>query len=93
MITVIKKPLITEKTTMLAEKFKTYAFEVDTESNKTQIKHAVESGFSVKVVAVRTMIVRGRWLKVQSKYGPPKLSKKALVTLAEGQTIALFEGA
>lgn len=93
MFQVIKKPLVTEKTAMLAEVNKTYAFEVDRRANKLQIREAIEKGFNVKVVSVRTMIVRGRWLKEQSKFGAPKYSKKALVKLMDGQTISIFEGA
>lgn len=93
MYQVIKKPLVTEKTAVLAEDTKTYTFEVDRRANKEEIKAAIEKGFNVKVASVRTMVVRGRWLKEQAKFGPPKISKKALVRLAPGQTISIFEGA
>lgn len=92
-MSVIKRPLVTEKTAVLAEATKTYVFEVEKKATKEQIRRAVEKGFDVKVIAVRTMNARGRWLKEHAKFGPPKHYKKALVRLAAGQTISIFEGA
>jgi large subunit ribosomal protein L23 len=93
MYQVIKKPLITEKSAVLAEQAKTYLFEVDRRATKADIRKAVEKGFDVKVKSVRTMVTRGRWLKKHAKFGPPKYSKKAIVRLMPGETISIFEGA
>ena len=59
MITVIKRPMLTEKAAMLAEK-KQYAFEVTTDANKIQIKAAIERLYDVKVSSVRTINVKGK---------------------------------
>lgn len=93
MYEIIKKPLISEKNAGHAEDSNTYAFEVALDANKTEIKQAVEKAFQVKVDDVRTMICRGRYFRKQMKLGPPKRWKKALVTLKQGEKIALFEGA
>ena len=93
MYEVIKRPIVTEKSAILSEDFKTYVFEVDRRATKTQIKDRVERAFEVKVHSVRTMLCRSRWLKKQAKFGPPKYYKKALVRLKKGQSIAMFEGA
>ena len=93
MIQIIRRPLVTEKSAVLAEDAKTYAFEVHPDATKAQIKAAIESGFKVKVKAVRTMGTRGRWLKQHARFGPPKYGKKALVRLMPGETISIFEGA
>ena len=92
MIEVIKKPLVSEKNAIHAE-YNTYSFEVDLRSSKTDIKLAIEKAFRVKVAGVRTMVFRGRFFRKQAALGKPQLRKKALVKLAEGEKIALFEGA
>jgi large subunit ribosomal protein L23 len=92
MFEVIKKPLLTEKSSSYGD-FDTYVFEVDRTANKLQIKNAVEKAFDVKVKDVRTLIYRTRWLKKQARFGPPKYKKKAFVKLADGQKISIFEGA
>ena len=93
MYEIIKKPLISEKNAGHAEDSNTYAFEVQMEASKDQIRQAVEAAFRVKVADVRTMICRGRYFRKQMKLGPPKHWKKALVKLKQGEKIALFEGA
>lgn len=93
MFEIIKKPLISEKNAGHSEDFNTYAFEVDLRADKLEIKQAVEKAFHVKVGDVRTMICRGRYFRKQMKLGAPKHWKKALVTLKQGEKIALFEGA
>jgi large subunit ribosomal protein L23 len=88
---VIEQPLVTEKGSYLLAEDK-YAFRVARGANKTQIKQAVEKAFSVRVVAVNVMNVRGkqhRWGR-RSVLGPDW--KKAIVTLAPGDKIELFEG-
>ncbi|MBK9713644.1 MAG: 50S ribosomal protein L23 [Kouleothrix sp.] len=88
---VIIRPLITEKNTNLMALGK-YSFEVDRSANKMQIKQAVESIFSVKVLKVHTMNVRGKLRRRGTSYGYTADWKKAVVTLAEGDRIELFEG-
>jgi large subunit ribosomal protein L23 len=89
---IIKKPLVTEKNTILAAA-DTYAFEVDVKSSKIQIKAAIETAFQVKVLEVRTLNCRGRVRRTMR--GPSKVSywKKAFVRLAPNQKIHIFEGA
>lgn len=93
---VIKRPLITEKNTMLMEQGQ-YTFEVATESNKIQIRAAVESTFNVKVKAVNTLNVKRKARsRVASRRGGRIAGhepgwKKAIVTLQPGFRIDLFE--
>jgi large subunit ribosomal protein L23 len=89
---VLVRPLITEKATRLSGENK-YAFEVRKHANKTQIKEAVEQGFDVKVAAVHVMIMKGKPYRVRGnrvKHGMDW--KKAVVTLAAGHKLELFEG-
>lgn len=79
-------PSITEKNTILREENK-YVFEVDRKSNKAQIKKAIESLFNVKVEAINTMIVKGKKKRMGRFTGYRPNWKKAIVKLAEGQTI------
>ncbi len=86
---IIIRPLITEKNTTLME-FNKYSFEVLRDATKPQIKRAVEAIFNVEVVNVRTMNVRGKKRRRGREYGYQRDWKKAVVTLAEGDTIDLF---
>lgn len=88
---IIIRPLITEKNTNLMALNK-YSFEVDRSANKMQIKQAIEEVFSVTVTAVHTMNVRGKLRRRGNRYGYTADWKKAIVTLAEGNRIELFEG-
>jgi large subunit ribosomal protein L23 len=91
---IIKRPLIlTEKGTLLREKENKFLFEVARDANKVEIKKAVETLFSVKVVDVHTMIVRGRLRRMGRGHAKTQNWKKAIVELAEGESIELFEGA
>jgi large subunit ribosomal protein L23 len=91
---VIKRPLIlTEKGASLREKDNKYSFEVSRDANKIQIKQAVESLFNVNVSDVHTMIVRGRSRRMGRGHAKTQNWKKAIVTLAEGEKIEIFEGA
>lgn len=92
MYDVIKKPLLTEKSSAYSQ-FNTYVFEVNREATKPEIRNAIEKAFDVKVSEVRTMVYRTKWLKKHARFGPPKYKKKAFVKLAEGQKISIFEGA
>ena len=89
---IIRKPLLTEKSSAYSD-FDTYVFEVERTATKTDIRSAIEKAFDVKVVAVRTLVSRTRWLKKSTRFGPPKYKKKAFVKLAKGQKISIFEGA
>ncbi len=88
---VLRRPLITEKSTAFQAEGK-YAFEVDGEANKPQIKQAVEKAFKVKVTAVNVMIVPGKRRKLGRRELPARSWKKAVVTLKAGDKIEFFEG-
>lgn len=92
---IIQKPVVTEKSTALKEAANRYVFQVDIKANKRQIKKAVESLFKVHVRDVRTAVYRGKKSVVMNRSGRfegyrPNW-KKAFVTLAEGETIDLFD--
>lgn len=89
---VLLKPLITEKGTLLAESGK-YAFRVATVANKMQIKEAVELAFKVNVTKVNVMIMPGKNRRVGKSRGMTAEWKKAIVTLAAGERIEFFQGA
>ena len=89
---VVVRPLVPEKAERGREAARQYAFEVHREATKIQVKGAVEKLFSVKVIAVRTAIARGKNKRVGRNLGRRPNWKKAIVTLKEGDTIALFEG-
>ena len=88
---VIRRPIISEKSTALAEVGGKYAFEVATQANKQEIKDAVQRLFNVKVRQVRTMIVHGKVKRIGRFETKRSNWKKALVTLAEGQKIEFFQ--
>jgi large subunit ribosomal protein L23 len=89
--TVIVRPLVTEKSTLLSG-FNKYAFEVMPHANKVQIKQAVEVAFKVRVSAVNTCNVRGKVRRFGRRQSVGRSWKKAIVTLQEGYKIELFEG-
>ena len=88
---VLRRPLITEKSTVLQEQNK-YGFEVTGQANKSQIKQAVEKSFKVNVTAVNVMMVRGKTRRVGRRQVQTQSWKKAIVTLKPGDKIELFEG-
>jgi large subunit ribosomal protein L23 len=88
---VIIRPLVTEKSTVLQAQGK-YAFEVDGDANKLQVKQAVEKAFKVAVTGVNIIIVPGRMKRIGKKAAMTPQWKKAIVTLKPGDKIALFEG-
>jgi large subunit ribosomal protein L23 len=88
---VVKRPLITEKATLIKEQNR-YAFEVMKEANKRQIKEAVEVAFKVNVVKVNVMSVPGKMRRIGRRQVLTPVWKKAVVTLAPGQKIEFFEG-
>ena len=88
---VIRKPVITEKSTMASENG-AVVFEVDIASSKPQIKEAIEALFGVKVKAVNTTITKGKTKRFRGIKGTRKDVKKAYVTLEEGNTIDVTTG-
>jgi large subunit ribosomal protein L23 len=88
---IIKKPLVTEKTSLGSDTTNTVAIVVDRDANKIEIKQAVESLFKVKVDDVRTVNVAGKVKRVGKNFGKRSNWKKAYVTLQKGQSIDFFE--
>jgi large subunit ribosomal protein L23 len=91
---VLIKPILTEKANAQQEKMKRYAFKVNRKANKLEIKKAVEDFYGVSVVDVNTLVVPGKnktkFTKAGFIKGVRPAYKKALVTLAEGDTIDLY---
>ena len=85
---IIKAPVITEKSQIAKEEGK-YTFKVDPKANKTEIKSAIEKIFKVKVTSIKTLNEKPKKRRVGRYTGLTNRSKKAIVTLAEGQTIDL----
>lgn len=91
---VIRRPLITEKTTLLREDGRTLVFEVAVDANKIEIKRAVEKLFGSKVEGVRTAIAHGKFKRQGRFIGQRSDWKKAYVRLRDGEKIPEFlEGA
>ncbi|MCL2761486.1 MAG: 50S ribosomal protein L23 [Desulfuromonadales bacterium] len=88
---VIKKPLITEKSTAEKDAKNVVAFVVDSNANKIQIQEAVEKLFNVKVKTVRTINVAGKVKRAGRGFGKRANWKKAYVSLHEGSNIDFFE--
>ena len=91
---ILKKPVVTEKMTAQGEKLNRYGFTVDKRANKIQIKKAVEEMYDVRVESVNTMVYGG---KAKSRYtrtgvitGKTNSCKKAIITLAEGESIDFY---
>jgi large subunit ribosomal protein L23 len=90
---VIKRPIVTEKSNALVDFFGQYTFQIDRRANKLQVKEAVEQIFDVEVRKVRIVNVKPK----RGRYGRRKVVrepawKKAIVTLAPGQRLEVFEG-
>ena len=88
---ILRRPVITEKSTLLSEQGR-YVFEVAKSATKHDIKRAVEEAFEVTVVRVHTMSVRGKRKRFGPRITTLRSWKKAIVTLAPGDSITLFEG-
>jgi len=86
---IIKRPLITEKGTFMAEQNK-YLFEVEPKATKVQIAQAVAQLFNVKVLGVNTVTRRAEFKRTGARNHSKPSIKKAVVTLAEGQSIDMF---
>lgn len=89
---IIVAPIISEKSMSLIEENNTYVFKVDKRANKIEIRNAIEEIFNVKVLKVNTMNVRGKKRRLGATQGKRPDWKKALVKLAEGDRIEIFEG-
>ena len=93
-MTINLRPVVTEKATSISEKGNRFTFKVSPEANKHQIKDAIEKLYDVKVVDVSTMNYDGkrrqRYTRRGLQRGKTSAFKKALVTLAEGQTIDFY---
>ncbi len=93
-MTVILKPIITEKMTHLGEKLNRYGFMVDRKANKLQIMQAIKELYGVDVASVNTMIFSGknksRFTKSGVISGRTNAYKKAIITLAKGETIDFY---
>ena len=87
---IIKKPVITEKATDDGAERNAYHFRVPVDANKVEIRKAIERLFEVKVKGVNTMVVAGKWRRRGYTRGQSQTWKKAMVTLAEGQTIDIL---
>lgn len=86
---VIKRPVVTEKTTMGAD-LNQYVFEVALDANKHQIRDAVEGLFDVHVTQVRTAVMQGKRKRFGRTFGKRSNWKKAVVTLREGESIEFY---
>lgn len=90
---IIKKPLITEKSSVAKEKEGKYTFVVDKDANKYQIKQAVETMFNVKVKSVHTAIFAGKAKRMGKSEGYKSDWKKAIIKLQKGQEISIVDEA
>lgn len=88
---VISSPVITEKSTLVSD-FNQVIFNVPGTASKPQIKAAVEALFGVKVTAVNTLVRKGKTRRFRGRLGRQSDQKKAIVTLAEGQSIDVSTG-
>jgi large subunit ribosomal protein L23 len=89
---VIVRPVVTERSALLQEDERTYTFIVSKDANKIEIRHAVQSLFQVTVTGVRTANYPGMWRRVGRSLGRRPAYKKAVVKLAEGDSIDVYEG-
>ena len=90
---IIRRPLITEKTSIQKEDNNQVTFEVDRRANRIEIRRAVEKIFDVNVASVRTLHVKGKTKRRGRVLGRRRDWKKAIVTLRPGERIDFFEGA
>lgn len=89
---IIRRPIITEKGTLLKDTSNQLLFEVDPKANKSEIKKAVEKIFKVTVLSVQTQNRLGKRKRLGKSIGRRKNWKKAIVTLKEGDRVDFFEG-
>lgn len=89
---ILLRPVVTEKTMGLRDTHNQVAFDVHPSANKIQVRRAVEGLFEVKVTGVRVLNVEGKEKRFGARLGRRKNWKKAIVHLAEGQSLDIFEG-
>jgi large subunit ribosomal protein L23 len=93
-MSVIKKPIVTEKMSSLQEKLNRYGFIVDDKANKVEIRKDIEKMYNVKVEAINTLRtprkIKQKYTKKGMMTGSTPINKKAIVTLKEGQVIDLY---
>ena len=89
---IIRRPVVTEKSSLQKEDHNQYSFEVAQNANRMQIREAIEEIFSVRVAAVRTMHIKGKVKRRGRILGRRRNWKKAIVTLMPGERIEFFEG-
>ena len=93
-MSIIVKPIVTEKMTQLGDKLNRYGFRVERNANKIEIKKAIEEMYSVTITDINTMIVapkkKVRYTKGDYTKGATNSFKKAIVTLKEGDTIDFY---
>ncbi len=89
---VILRPVVTERSTLLQDEMRTYTFVVAKDANKLEVRNAVQSLFNVRVESVRTANYQGKWKRVGRSVGRKSAWKKAVVRLAEGDSIDVYEG-
>ncbi len=93
-MSILIKPIITEKATMQSETLNAHVFQVNKKANKVEIKKAVEAAYGVSVAKVRTINVRPdrktKFTKTGVQHGKTNAVKKAIVQLAEGESIDLY---
>lgn len=91
---ILRRPIVTEKTNRLQDEVHQYVFEVDKRANRLMVKHAVEERFDVAVLDVNIINVKAKTRRRSRKSIAVRVApwKKAIVTLAAGDTIQMFEG-
>ncbi|MCI0437336.1 MAG: 50S ribosomal protein L23 [Gemmatimonadetes bacterium] len=89
---IVLAPVVTEASALLQEELRTYTFIVAREANKLEIRQAIQALFGVRVEAVRTANYQGKWRRVGRSLGRRAAYKKAVVRLAEGDSIDVYEG-
>jgi large subunit ribosomal protein L23 len=89
---IIKRALVTEKSTIAKDEANKYVLEVDCRANKIEITHAVEKLFKVQVLNIHVMNVTGKKRRIGKIMGQKRSWKKAIVTLAPGNRIEVYEG-
>lgn len=92
MYKIVKKPLVTEKGTVMLSEGNRVTFKVHLDANKIEIREAVQKIFNVTVLQVNTQVVRGKRKRFGKAMGQTKSWKKAMVQLKEGDKIEIFEG-
>jgi large subunit ribosomal protein L23 len=88
---VLKRPILSEKSTDAREGLKQYTFEIDVEATKDDVRVAVEKILGAKVARVATLTTRGKIRRRGKHASSAKLKKKAIISLAQGQSLKLFE--